>query len=82
MSGLISGKFKLSLFSQIGQSLSSKLIFNEIKKHNHKNLFFLDNIENINPFLTNIVKRNDMVLTMGAGTIWRYGQKFYDYLNK
>ena len=64
------------------KNISSKLIFNEIKKHNHKNLFFLDNIENINPFLTNIVKRNDMVLTMGAGTIWRYGQKFYDYLNK
>jgi len=58
------------------------LIFNEIKKYNHKNLFFLDNIDNINPFLTNIVKRNDMVLTMGAGTIWRYGQKFYDFLNK
>ena len=64
------------------KNISSKLIFNEIKKHNHKNLFFLDNIENMNPFLTNIVKRNDMVLTMGAGTIWRYGQKFYDFLNK
>ena len=64
------------------KNISSKLIFNEIKKHNHKNLFFLDNIDNINPFLTNIVKRNDMVLTMGAGTIWRYGQKFYDFLNK
>ena len=44
--------------------------------------FFLDDIEDINPFLANIVKRNDMVLTMGAGTIWRYGQKFYNYLNK
>ena len=64
------------------KNISSKLIFNEIKKHNHKNLFFLDDIDNINLFLTDIVKRNDMVLTMGAGTIWRYGQKFYDYLNK
>ena len=30
--------------------------------------------------LNNVTQKNDMVITIGAGTIWRYGQKYFEYL--
>ena len=30
--------------------------------------------------LNNVTQKNDMVITIGAGTIWRYGKKYFEYL--
>jgi len=36
--------------------------------------------QNLNNELNNVTQKNDMVITIGAGTIWRYGHKYFEYL--
>jgi hypothetical protein len=31
--------------------------------------------------LDKIVEENDIVIMIGAGTIWRYGQSYFDHLD-
>ena len=60
--------------------VSGKLIFNAAKSGGHKNIYYINDLEEINDTLDKITKENDMVITIGAGTIWRYGQSYFDHL--
>ena len=60
--------------------VSGKLIFNAAKSEGHKNIYYINDLEEINDTLDKITQENDMVITIGAGTIWRYGQSYFDHL--
>ena len=60
--------------------VSGKLIFNAAKSEGHKNIYYINDLEEINDTLDKITEENDMVITIGAGTIWRYGQSYFDHL--
>ena len=60
--------------------VSGKLIFNAAKSEGHKNIYYINDLEKINDTLDKIAEENDMVITIGAGTIWRYGQIYFDHL--
>ena len=53
-----------------------------MKSIGHKNVHYVPKLEDLKQHLDNLVKTNDMVITIGAGTIWRYGQKYIDHLIK
>ena len=62
--------------------ITSKIIFDEIqKKMNGKCSLILD-LDNLVQEIFKILKSGDMVLTMGAGNIWRYSESFYKDLIK
>ena len=61
--------------------ISGKLIVDAAKSKGHKNVYFINDLEKINITLDKITKKNDMVITIGAGTIWRYGQSYFEYLS-
>ena len=63
------------------EGVTGKLIYNETKSLGHKNVFYINNLENLNDELNKIIQKNDMVITIGAGTIWRYGQAYYENLS-
>ena len=60
--------------------LKAKLVYNSAKSIGHKNVHYVPNIENIKECLDGLVKSNDMIITIGAGTIWRYGQAYFNHL--
>ena len=60
--------------------VNGKLIYNAAKSVGHKNVRYIDDLENLNHELNNIAQKNDMVITIGAGTIWRYGQAYFENL--
>ena len=62
--------------------ITAELIVNEVINQGHKNVHYVPDLEDLNPVLDNIVKDNDMVLTMGAGSIWRYSEKYANHLEK
>ena len=62
--------------------ITAELIVNEVINQGHKNVHYVPDLEDLNPVLDNIVKDNDMVLTMGAGSIWRYSEKYANHLKK
>ena len=61
--------------------ISGKLIFDAAKAKGHKNVHFINDLEKINITLDKITKKNDMVITIGAGTVWRYGQSYFEHLS-
>ena len=60
--------------------ISSKLILNELKYLGHKNTYNLKKLNDLNNILEELVQPGDMVITMGAGDIWRYSDKYNEYL--
>lgn len=61
--------------------INGKLVFNAAKSAGHKQVYYVPDLEDLQEALDDIVTGNDMVITIGAGTIWRYAQSYFDHLN-
>ncbi|RPI72298.1 MAG: UDP-N-acetylmuramate--L-alanine ligase, partial [Ignavibacteriales bacterium] len=62
------------------EGISGELIANTTKKFGHKNVFYVKDKNDIPQVLNNIKKDGDIIITMGAGDIWKYGEKFVEML--
>ena len=62
--------------------INSKLIIDELKKLGHKNTSYLKDLSNLNQILDEYGLDNHMVITMGAGDIWRYNENYNNHLNE
>lgn len=56
--------------------VTGEIIANEMKKLGHKEVYYIKDKENIPDFLKRKTEPGDIVITMGAGDIWKYGEKF------
>ena len=56
--------------------VTSEMITDEMKRIGHKNAHYIPNKEDIPHFLQEVTKPDDLVITMGAGDIWKYGEIF------
>ncbi|MDQ0203481.1 UDP-N-acetylmuramate--L-alanine ligase [Pectinatus haikarae] len=54
--------------------ISGKTIFDEVEK-NGKKAIYIENMEEISSYVKSIVKSGDLIITMGAGNIFRCGEK-------
>ena len=63
-------------------NLTTKLIYTELGKVMKNNCILLSDLDDLNEVIFGIVKSGDIVLTMGAGSIWRYSDSFYQDLIK
>ena len=61
--------------------VSSNLILDELENLGHNNTHHLENLNSLNNILDELVKPGDMVITMGAGDIWRYSDNYNEHLN-
>ncbi|HZW40096.1 MAG TPA: UDP-N-acetylmuramate--L-alanine ligase [Ignavibacteriaceae bacterium] len=64
------------------EGISGELIANAAKKLGHKNVMYVKNKEDIPEVLESIKKDGDIIVTMGAGDIWKYGEKFIERIKK
>ncbi|MBU2443982.1 MAG: UDP-N-acetylmuramate--L-alanine ligase [Bacteroidetes bacterium] len=64
------------------QGITGELIAESAKKIGHKNVLYVKDKHNVPDALTNVIKSGDIVVTMGAGDIWVYGEKFVELLKK
>ena len=53
-----------------------------MKKNGHADVIYEPNLEKLTDLVDGIVKQNDLVITLGAGTIWRYSELIVQNLNK
>ena len=61
--------------------ITSKLILDELNHLGHNKTHYLESLNSLNNILGEIVQSKDMVITMGAGDIWRYSDKYNEHLN-
>jgi len=62
--------------------VSGSLLFEGIKKYGHKDAMFIPSREKILEYLLGTVKTDDLVLTLGAGDVWKIGEKLLEQLKK
>jgi UDP-N-acetylmuramate--alanine ligase len=58
------------------QGVTGELIVNAAKQYGHKQVHYVPDKKNLPAFLRSIVQKGDIVITMGAGDIWKYGEEF------
>ena len=60
------------------EGIGSSLILEGVKNHGQKNVLLLKDKHEIVDYLLDNTKANDVVLTLGAGDIWKVGNEFID----
>ena len=60
--------------------VNSELLYEGIKKHGHKNVVYMDGIESVVSYLTGCLKEKDILLTLGAGDVYKVGEKLLESL--
>ena len=63
------------------KGITAKIIADEAEKLGHGHIEFIANQNNIPARLKDISQPNDMIITMGAGNIWRQCEGIYEALN-
>jgi UDP-N-acetylmuramate--alanine ligase len=58
------------------QGINGELIANAAKQFGHKQVQYVPDKKNVPSFLLDIVRKGDMIITVGAGDIWRFGEQF------
>jgi len=60
--------------------IDGKLVAKTAKEFGHKNVHYLPNLAELKNKLDNLAKPGDLIIGLGAGTIWRYIEKYYQHL--
>ncbi len=60
--------------------VTGELITNSVAELGHPHVIYLDDLDNLCTEIQSISKPGDMIITMGAGTIWRYSEQLTNYL--
>jgi UDP-N-acetylmuramate--alanine ligase len=63
-------------------NITGELIVSKAKEFGHKEVFYIPRKEEIIPFLSRILKENDLVITIGAGDIYKIGENLILELKK
>ncbi|HZY09782.1 MAG TPA: UDP-N-acetylmuramate--L-alanine ligase [Bacteroidota bacterium] len=58
------------------QGVTGELIADAAKRYGHKDVHYIPDKKSVSQVLSKVAKKNDIVITMGAGDIWKYGEEF------
>jgi len=62
------------------KGITSETLSKGIKDHGHKEVVFCARQEEILPALLDLVRPGDLIITLGAGNIYREGDRFFEKL--
>jgi UDP-N-acetylmuramate--alanine ligase len=63
------------------QGVSGMMITETAHRFGHKEVHYVPNKAKVPEFLLSVVRHDDIVITMGAGDIWKYGEEFVKKLS-
>ncbi|MFH1977013.1 MAG: UDP-N-acetylmuramate--L-alanine ligase [Pseudomonadota bacterium] len=64
------------------EGVDSRVLCEAIAAHGHKEAVFMEGHEKAVAFLSKKLKENDILLTLGAGDVWKAGMSLLEYLKK
>jgi UDP-N-acetylmuramate--alanine ligase len=62
------------------EGITGELIADASKKFGHKNVYYEPDKTKVPDLLKKICKKGDIVITLGAGDIWKFGEKFVELI--
>ena len=63
------------------EGVTGKLISGTAEQYGHKNVIYVEDKADVTNTLKEISKSGDIIITMGAGDIYKYGEEFVNELN-
>ena len=60
------------------EGVTGELVANAAKSFGHKNVIYEPDKTKIPALLKSIYRKDDIIITMGAGDIWKYGEMFVE----
>ncbi len=63
------------------EGVTGELIANQAKKYGHKNVIYIPNFDDITSTVMAILKENDIVITIGAGSIYKIAEQIFQQLS-
>ncbi len=64
------------------KGVTGELISQAAIKYGHRNVIYVQDNDDIIPKVKELIKPNDIVITMGAGSIYKYGEKLFEEYKK
>lgn len=64
------------------EGITGELIAKVTKKYGHKNVHYIADKSEVPEKLMQLKKKDDIIITMGAGDIWKFGEKFVELLKE
>ena len=64
------------------QGVSGELIADAAKQFGHKHVYYVPDKRKVPEFLISIKQPGDIIITMGAGDIWKFGEEFIRILGE
>jgi len=55
------------------EGVSGRLIYDAVKKYGHKNAYYIEDFNEIKEFLKKELRPGDLLITLGAGNIYKIG---------
>jgi UDP-N-acetylmuramate--alanine ligase len=62
------------------EGITAHALFEEIKTHGYRDVFYVENKEDIPDAIVGDLREGDLVIFLGAGDIWRQGLKVLERL--
>lgn len=62
------------------QGITGELIANAARQYGHKDVLYLPDVKKLPEALMKIARKDDIIITMGAGDVWKYGEEFLNRL--
>lgn len=64
------------------EGISGEMIADAAKKYGHKNVVYEPDKTKLPQLLFELYAKDDIIVTLGAGDIWKYGEKFVELLKE
>ncbi len=62
--------------------VSGEVLYEGIKKHGHKDVTYLPDKEKIADYMVGVLKKGDLMITLGAGDVWKIGEHVMEKLKR
>ena len=64
------------------EGVNGKMVADFAKKSGHRNIYYIKSLNKLEKTLDNLRQPGDMIITIGAGNIWRYAESYMNHLEK
>jgi len=60
--------------------ISGQVLYEGIKRHGHKDVTFIPDREKLVEHMLSVLKKGDLMITLGAGDVWKLGEQIVERL--
>ena len=64
------------------EGVNGKMVADFAQKSGHHSVYYIETLDKLEKTLDNFRQPGDMIITIGAGNIWRYAESYMNHLKK